>query len=70
MELTMTQEKQIEEQLLGSMGLHRRAESEGGKHKMVLVDGEIRWNMSGLGKAGSIPDVRRRGLGAAKTVLR
>jgi hypothetical protein len=66
----MTQEKQIEEQLLGPMGLHRRAESEGDKRKMVLVDGEIRWNMSGLSKAGSIPDVRRRGLGAAKTVLR
>jgi hypothetical protein len=66
----MVQEKQIEEQLLGPMGLHRRGESEGGKHKMVLVDGQIRWNMSDLGKAGSIPDVRRSGLGAAKTALR
>jgi hypothetical protein len=73
MELTMTQEKQIEqieEQLFGPMVLHKRANSEGGEPKMVVVDGEIRWKTGGLGKAGSIMDVRRRGLGAAKTVLK
>lgn len=52
------------------MGLHRRAESEGGEHTVVVVDGKNRWKKNGLGKAGSITDVRRRGLGAAKTVLK
>jgi hypothetical protein len=69
MKLTMTQEKQIDEQLLGPMVLHRRAESEGGEHKTVVIDGEIKWKKSGLGKASSTTDMRRRGLGAAKTVL-
>lgn len=70
MKLMMTQEKQIEEQLLGPMGLHKRAESEGGERKMVVFDGEIKWKKSGLGKAASMTDVRRRGLGATKTVLK
>lgn len=39
MELMITQKKQIEEQLLGPMSLHRRAESEVGERKMVVVDG-------------------------------
>ena len=64
----MTQEKQIEEQLLGPMDLHKRAESEGGENKTVMVDGEVRGKKSGLGKAGSVTDVRRRGLGKAGSV--
>jgi hypothetical protein len=54
--------------LLGSR--HRRAESDGGEPKMAMVNGEMRWLKGGEGKFGKPYDLRRRGLGAAKTGLR
>jgi hypothetical protein len=55
--------------LLGSR--YRRARSEGGEPKMAMVNGEMRWlKGGGEGKAGKPYDLRRGGLGAAKTGLR